>query len=168
MSMRCFLVSPLARTAGFEFDRDFDSYAALEETDPERFAALDIEAFEYRKDIDGTEMPQYGVTVAFQSLVVELSFAQRVRDYLAQHEGAFAECRITTQYGTYVGFKPFSLYEDVPDAPFFRIRKSPQEPTMWLETLYSEAFAGWIADHLPTDGLRIVPVTRDEKFQVLE
>ena len=162
--MICFEISGASHSALFEYDGSFDTLGMTEAQDFNEFDGQSFEALEVRKDIDGTPMPQYGLTEELGALVVDEAHAPVVREALCQGGARIAEASFVSQFGTYHGFRAFNLYEDTPQAPVFRTRTTPSNPDLWRKQFYTPQFAEWLQANFDTRGLSVTRVERDPYF----
>ena len=162
--MICYRVDAASVSALFEYDGSFHMLRMTETQDFNEFDGQTFEVLEDRKEVDGSTMPQYGLTEALGALVVESDIAPAVREALNQGGAKIAEATFVSQFGTYYGFRAFNLYEETPEAPVFRTRTTPSNPDLWRKQFYTPQFAEWLKANFDTRGLSINRVERDPYF----
>ena len=151
-------------TAGFRYDRSFNSIDFAWDYGFDQVNGAKVEAFEDRKADDGSAVPQYGLTESMFALVVQHDNAERIRQRINTGGAQIAEFTITTQFDTYVGFRAFNLHHETPDAPVFRLLDSPSNPTPWRVQFYTPEFTDWLTQNFDTRGIDIEAVDIDEKY----
>jgi len=148
----------------FQYDGSFHMLKMTETQDFNEFDGRKFEVMEDRREVDGSLMPQYGLTEALGALVAESEMAPAIREALNQGGARIAEATFVSQFGTYHGFRAFNLYEDTPQAPVFRTRTTPSNPDLWRKQFYTPQFAEWLQANFDTRGVRITRVERDPYF----
>ena len=162
--MICYEILHAIRTSIFMYDESVHTLRVTETQDFSEFDGQTFEVLEDRKEVDGSTMPQYGLTEALGALVVESDIAPAVREALHQGGAKIAEATFVSQFGTYYGFRAFNLYEETPEAPVFRTRTTPSNPDLWRKQFYTPQFADWLKANFDTRGLSINRVERDPYF----
>ena len=162
--MICYEILDAIRTAIFMFDESVHALRVTETQDFSEFDGRTFEILEDRKEVDGSDMPQYGLTAALGALVADEEKAPAIREALNQGGAKIAEATFVSQFGTYYGFRAFNLYEETPEAPVFRTRTTPSNPDLWRKQFYTPQFADWLKANFDTRGLSINRVERDPYF----
>lgn len=162
--MLCHKIEHTIGTAAFVFD---PSISILDLEEAQHFEMIDGKHFDVLEscfDSDGSRYPRYGLTESIGMLIAPADAARAIRDALNQQGARIAECTLTSQFGEYVGFRAFNLYDDAPQAPVFRIRTSPDNPDLWMDQYYTAEFAEWLKANFDTRGTRIRLVDKDPYF----
>lgn len=162
--MICYEILHAIRTSNFMYDESVHHLRTTETQDFNEFDGRTFEVLEDRKEVDGSAMPQYGLTETLGAFVADEEKAPAIREALNQGGAKIAEATFVSQFGTYYGFRAFNLYEETPEAPVFRTRTTPSNPDLWRKQFYTPRFAEWLKANIDTRGLSINRVERDPYF----
>lgn len=162
--MLCHVIEKDVHTASFRYDSSINLLDLEETQDPNELDGRYFDVFEDRREVDGSLMPQHGLTETVGMLVAPPDTAPAIREALNNHGAHITESTFTSQFGDYVGFRAFNLYEDTPQAPVFRIRTAPDNPGLWMDQYYTAEFAEWLKANFDTRGLVIRLVDKDPHF----
>ena len=164
--MISFKIGNASGAALFIYDKSFNSLRLTETQDFNEFDRGKFEVYEDRKEVDGSEMPQFGLLGALGALVADEEKAPAIREALNQGGAKIAEATFVSQFGTYYGFRSFSLYKETPEAPVLRTLTSPANPELWRTQFYTPQFVEWLEANFDTRGLSITRVDRDPYFHL--
>ena len=155
-------ISSPSKTFTFKYDPAVSTYAQSWSQTPEEFVGPDAELVEDLYEIDGTKFDVAPLTANLGGLVIREELAPKLRDYLNEHGCIIAERRIISPLDTYVLFGVFNLYNDNPDAPLFRIWRSPTSKKLSVYHYASVEFVDWLKENFDTRGLKFYYMTREE------
>ena len=154
-------ISSARRTFGFTQTSTMNDYTMCCYQTPEEFAGPDAELMEEIQDVDGTEYDHAPLTVRLGGLLIREELAPKLRDYLNEHGCIIAERRIITPRDTYIVLRVFNLYNDNPDAPLFRLWRSPKNKELSISQYASVEFVDWLQENFDTRGLRFYNIRRE-------
>lgn len=112
-----------------------------------------IQAMEYRKEVDGTAMPRFDLSVKFDALIVKKDLSYIIEDRLKSTETTFEKMTINTQFDSYNGFRAVDFYEENPDASFYRVHLSPPDDGKYWPQFYSDEFIEFLKENFDTRGI---------------
>ena len=151
--MRIIEISGTLSSAFFYLDTDDEYVDVLWAQQPDIIANREFTAKEDRIDDDGSDLPNYGLSESDQLLIATPDIANQLRDKLRENGGDIVECTITTQFGTYVGFRAFNYLHETPNANIFRLEESPEDPTPSIQQYVSVDSARWLKANFDCRGL---------------
>lgn len=156
-----FKINRAPKTALLCIPKDLDFFTFEETSDINLIDGSRMEVWEEREEVDGTPMPQYGVSTFLQSLIVRDAWADKVRKFLEPSNLQSAQFRIDTQFESYTGFRTFARWDPTTTLPIYRQpQKSSDDscPQLGLPQYYSEEFCSFIKGEVNYRGLQFFPV----------
>lgn len=160
-------VSRARSTFDVVLDPTMDGFDLKYYQKPEDFAGPDFEALEMLQDIDGTEFARHPLTESEGGLLILEELAPKLRDYLNEHGCIVAERRVISPHNSYILMRVFNLYNDNPNAPMFRLWRSPTLRELSVSQYASTEFADWLKENFDASGLRFIDVQREEPYERL-
>ena len=157
-------ILPPFKAFWFKHDREINDYGMSWCQTPEEFTGPDAELIEEIQDYDGSELDRAPLTARLGGLLIREELAPKLRDYLNDHGCIIAERRIITPLDTYVVFGAFNLYNDNPDAPLFRMWRSPRIKKLSERHYASVEFVDWLKENFDIRGLELLQLDHEEPY----
>lgn len=132
-------------------DREF-----MDAQTPGIVAGAEIQATEYRRDIDGSDMPRYELSEEYSALIVVQHRADEIAQELQRTATTYETFTITTPHDVYTTFRAVDFYEDNTEASMYRIHLQKDNPEKFWLQYYSEEFLIFLMDHFDTRGIKLI------------